>query len=325
MGLREFLQKDPTLKKAMAWGLAAGLFTAGYTLTMPNRYSSEILVLPKSAGSGGPLAALSVVTGMLGGGGLAGTEEDGYYTDIVQSRWMAKHLLDSTYTFTYKSWYFGTPQARRQTLAAFLKADTPHKRESAFKTIQAWLTATRDLKTGVLHLKVEAPSPELAQELTNRAADLLDQALKTRVQTQGTAKADYAKQRLARARQEEDQARQALVAYAEAHRNLDTSPDPAVRAQGQALTAELLLRQQITTSVALGYEQAELDARNTVPVLSRLSDAYLPATKSGPMRANLVLAVLAIGAGLYWGWVNRTRLRGSLQAIEAARSPQSEA
>jgi capsule polysaccharide export protein KpsE/RkpR len=308
MGLRELFRKDPTLKKALVWGLVAGLLTAGYTLTLPNRYSSEILVLPKSAGSGGPLAALSVVTGMLGGGGLAGTGEDGYYTDIVQSRWMAKHLLDSTYTFTYKSWYFGTPQARRQTLAAFLKADTPPKRESAFNTIQDWLTATRDLKTGVLYLKVEAPSPELAQELTNRVADLLDQALKTRVQTQGTAKADYAKQRLVRARQEEDQARQALVAYAEAHRNLDTSPDPAVRAQGQALTAELLLRHQVTTSVALGYEQAELDARNTVPVLSRLDEAYLPTIKSGPLRGLLSIASTITILCFYLIFVFRERL-----------------
>lgn len=325
MALRNLFQRDPTLKKALAWGLVAGLLTAGYTLTMPNQYTSEILVLPKSAGSGGPLAALSMVTGMLGGGGLAGTEEDGYYTDIVQSRWMAERLMDTSFTFTYKPWYFGASQARQQTLAAFLKADTPPKRESALKRLKGWITATRDLKTGVLRIQVKAPSPELAQAMTDRTTDLLDQALKSRVQTQGTAKADYAKQRLVRARQEEEQARLALVAYAEAHRNMDISPDPAVRAQGQALTAELLLRQQITTSVALGYEQAELDAHNNVPVLSRLSDAYLPATKSGPRRANLVLGVLALGAGLYWGWANRVRLRGSLQAIESARSPQSGA
>jgi uncharacterized protein involved in exopolysaccharide biosynthesis len=322
MGLREVFQKDPTLKKALAWGMAAGLLTAGYTLTLPNRYKSEILVLPQTASSSGPLAALSAVTGMLGGGGLGQADPDAFYTDIVNSRWLGEKLLDTPFTFSYQAWYFGAVQARKQTLAEFLEADTPKKRESALKTVLDWTDAKKDLKTGVLTLSAEAPSPELAQELVNRTADLLDLALTTRVQTQGTAKADYARQRLAKARQEQEQARLALVAFAQSHQNFAQSPDPAIRSKGESLAADLVLRGQVTTSVALGYEQAELDARNTVPVLSRLSDAYLPATKSGPKRANLVLAAMAIGAGLYWGWVNRARLRGSLQAIEAARSPQ---
>jgi uncharacterized protein involved in exopolysaccharide biosynthesis len=306
MGLRELFRKDPTLKKALAWGLAAGLLTAGYTLTMPNQYTSEILVLPSNNG-GSPLSALASAAGMLGVGGL-GKTDDAYYPDILTSRWLAGKLLDSTYHFTYKGWYFGAPQHRVQTIAAFLKADTPQKRESALETVQDWLTATSDIKTGVLHIKVEAPSPELAQELTDRAADLLDEALKTRVQGGGSAKAAYAKARLAQAKEEVDRARQTLVSYAEAHRNLDQSPDPAVRAQGQALMAELALRQQIATNVALGYEQAELEARNNVPVLSRLSDAYLPAQKTKPRRSTMVLAAFfAVSAGL-WLWLNRDRL-----------------
>ena len=321
MSIREIFQKDPTLKKALAWGLVAGLLTAAYTLTLPNRYRSEVLVLPKSAGTSGPLAALSAVTGMLGGG-LGSVEEDAFYTDIVDNRWMAERLLDTEYTFSYKPLYFGAIQARKQTLAAFLQADDTKKRESAINTVIEWVDGKRDLKTGVLRISAEAPSPELAQQLVNRTTDLLNLALKTRVQTQGSAKADYAHQRLTQARQEEDQARQGLVAFARTHQNFAMSPDPSIRSRGDELTADLLLRRQITTSVALGYEQAELDARNTVPVLSRLDEAYLPVGKSGPRRSNMVLAATAALAGLFWIWMNRARLQGGLQAIEAARSPR---
>ena len=320
MDLRAPFRKDPTLKRALAWGLAAGLLTAAFTLTLPNQYTSEILVLPKSAGGGGPLAAFSAATGLAGGGGLTGIMEDGYHIDIVDSRWLAERMLDTEFGFTYRTWYFGELQTRKETLAVFMKADSPRKREAACKKLHSWLAATRDLKTGVLRIRAEAPSPELAQHLANRATDLLELALKTRIQTQGTAKADYAKARLIRAQQEEDQARKALVAFTEAHRNVGVSPDPAVRAQGQELGATLALRQQITTTITLGLEQAELDARSTLPMLSRLDEAYLPANKSGPQRANLVLAAVAAVAGLYYLWMNRARLQGSIKAIEAARS-----
>ena len=320
MGLRDLLQKDPTLKTALAWGLAAGLLTAAYTLTLPNRYKSETLVLPKSAASSGPLAALSAVTGLLGGAGLGQVDEEAQYTDIVASRWMAERLLDTEYAFTYRAWYFGTPQARRQTLAAFLGVDNPKKRESALKTVMEWVEAKRDLKTGVLRISAEAPSPELAQQLANHVTEYLNLALKTRIQTQGTAKAAYAHERLGQVRQEEEQARQDLEAFARTHVNFAQSPDPGIRSRGERLASDLLLRRQVVASLTLGVEQAELEARNTVPVLSKLDEAYLPVAKSGPKRANLVLAAIAAVAGLYYLWMNRARLRGNLQAIEAARS-----
>jgi uncharacterized protein involved in exopolysaccharide biosynthesis len=320
MGLRDLIQKDPTLKKALAWGLVAGLLTALVTLALPNRYKSEAMVLPKSASSSGPLAALTAVAGILGGG-AGQIDEEAHYVDIVESRWMAERLLDAEYAFTYKAWYFGSPQARRQTLAAFLEADTPKKRESAFKTVLDWVEAKRDLKTGVLRLSAEAPSPELAQQLANRVADNLDLALKTRIRTQGTAKAAYAKDRLALARQEEEQTRQDLEAFARAHVNFAQSPDPGIRSRGERLASDLMLRRQVVASLTLGYEQAELEARNTVPVLSKLDEAYLPIQKSGPRRSLFVIYGLIAGAGLAYAWSRKSETIGFWGALRTAVNP----
>lgn len=314
MGLCAYFQKDRTIKKALGWGLLAGVITGAYSLTLPNRYSSEILALPDNGQ--GSLSAMTALANMAG----IGKQDDAFYTDILTSHWLAEGLVDTEYKFSYMPWYFGGTQARKQTLAAFLGARTPVERQSAIKQAMNWVSASQDLKTGVLHIKVEAPSPELAQAMTNRAADLLDDALKNRVQSQGSAKAAYAKQRLARAVLEEEQARQDLVAFAQSHQNFPVSPNPAVRSEGEKLTADLMLRRQISTTVALGYEQAELDARSTVPILSRLSNAYLPVTKSGPRRTNMVLGIFLAAAVGAWLWMNRVRLRDQLHAIEDARN-----
>jgi uncharacterized protein involved in exopolysaccharide biosynthesis len=319
MGLLDTLRRDPTVRTALAWGLLAGFLTAAYTLSLPNRYRSETLVLPKSAAVGGPLAGLSAMTGILGGS-LAKIDDQAYYADIVESRWMAEKVLDAEYAFTYRSWYFGSLQTRKQTLAAFLEADTPKRRESALREVLRWLNALLDFKSGVMIISAEAPSPELAQQMVNRAVDLLDLALKTRIQTQGLRKAEYARDRLAKARLEEAQVRQALVAFAESHRNFTQSPDPGIRSRGEELSADLVLRRQVTTSLALGYEQVELDAQNTVPVLSRLDEAYLPREKTRPPRGGMVLlALIFVGAGR-WFWLNRERVQARLQAGEPSSS-----
>ena len=320
MGLRERLQKDPTLKKALAWGLVAGLLTALVTLALPNRYKSEAMVLPKSASSGSPLAALAATAALLGGG-AGQIDEEAQYTDIVDSRWMAERLLDAEYAFTYKAWYFGRPQARRQTLAAFLEVETPKDRESALKTVLDWVEAKRDLKTGVLRISAEAPSPELAQQLANQVTENLNLALKTRIQTQGTAKAAYAKDRLALARQEEEQTRQDLEAFARAHVNFAQSPDPGIRSKGERLVSDLMLRRQVVTSLTLGYEQAELEARNTVPVLSRLDEAYLPIKKSGPRRVVYILLGLIFSMVGNVGWTNRNFIKDLFKNEQIVRQP----
>ncbi|MBP1626370.1 MAG: lipopolysaccharide biosynthesis protein [Holophagaceae bacterium] len=319
MSVRDLFRKDPTLKKAIAWGLLAGVLTAAYTLTMPNRYRSEAMVLPKNASSNSPLAALAATAAMLGAG-RGQTDDEAHYADIVKSRWMAERLLDTEFTFSYKSWYFGEPRVRKQTLAAFLKAGNPEKRESAAKVILDWVEAKRDLKSGVLRISAEAPSPELSQQLANRVTDLLGVALKTRIQTQGTAKAAYAKERLIQARQEEEQARQELETFARSHINFAQSPDPGVRFRGERLGVDMMLRRQVVASLTLGYEQAELEAQNTVPVLSRLDEAYLPVGKSGPRRSSIVLTIILLGGGAVWVGCNLSRIRSVLRTIEARRT-----
>ena len=62
------------------------------------------------------------------------------------------------------------------------------------------------------------------------------------------------------------------------------------------------LRQQLVTTLALGYEQALLEEKNDMPILNVLDEADVPFEKSGPSRTlNVLIAILA-AAGVTWLW-----------------------
>jgi hypothetical protein len=313
------------LRKPLKVGLAAAAFTLAASLMSPDYYQSGVMILPRGAG-GISLASLVATTGLLGGGGaLSGIDEEAHYADIVQSRWMAEKLLKSTYQFSYRPWAFARVQERRETLEQFLDARAPRRHEGALRKVSKWVHTDRNPKTGVLSIDSLAPSPELAQQLADKATHLLDEALRTRVMDSGSARALFARQRLEEARLEEDKARAAMEAYARNHVNFAQSLDPGIRFKGERLADQLALRRQMVVTLTMGQEQAELDARSTVAVLSWLDDAYLPLEKARPRRGLLMafLAFLAGSAGTL-AWRERVALARRLRGPEGSPQPVAD-
>lgn len=307
------------LGQAMLAGLAAGVLTAGITLALPDEYRSEVMVLPRGAAGGGPLAALAATAGLLGGG-FSQVDEEAHYVDILESRWMGEKLLATEFSFAYRPWAFGRTYVCRETPAELLRVGNPVQRERALKKLGGWITANRDLKTGVLRVAVRAPSRELARQLADQAVLYLGQAVRERAQARNGAKAEYAKARLDGARAEEETARKALAGFARSHVNFEHSPDAGVRSTGERLVRDLGLRSHLVASLALAYEQAELEARTTVPVLSVLGAAHAPAEKAGPKRLLLVVLAALLGGAGAWSALNARRIREHLARIERERA-----
>ena len=297
------------LRGPLLAGIAAGLAGAGISMAFPDQYRSEVIVLPSTGTSGGPLAALAATASILGAAGLGAADDEAIVVDVVESRWMAEQLLDGEYAFQYQSWLFAQPRSVQSTLARFLDPDglgTAEARDRAIRTVQEWVDAKRDLKSGVTRIWAEAPSRELAQQLAARATSLADQALRSRERSQSGFKAAFAKERVLLARREEEQARRNVEAFARNHLNFSQSVDPQIQLQGEALVAEQTLRRQVLTGLMLGFEQADLAAQNTAPMLNLLAPASVPLRKSGPERARWTILACIFGA---LGWITWERRR----------------
>lgn len=282
-------------------GLVAGLVVALYSLFIPNQYKSEARILPAdSRGSGGAsqMAAAAAAVGV----SVPGQDSsDSAFVDIVNSRWLAKKLLMEEYRFSTHGWYFGNPIEHKESLYTYLKA---RNLDQAFMKTKGLLRVNRDLKSKLLTISVETPSPELSQQIVRKAVNVLEDFVQVKARTRGGNKATFTAERLKEAEAASARTEQESQDFLNVHRNYATSNEPAVRLKGARLEAALKLRQQVVTTLTLNVEQALLEEKNDMPILNVLDEGDLPLEKNRPARVMIILMgiILAGGVTLMWSF-----------------------
>lgn len=236
---------------------------------------------------------------------------DANFVDILQSRWMGEQLLSTQFKFRIRRWRFGVEQDKFDTLYNYLDK---RNQDKALKALFKIFKCSKDLKSKIILVSCETKSPSLSSQVVEKSLVLLEKFVMEKGRTRGGAKALFAEARLTDSRKEVDSAQDSLRKFAEENRNYSVSADPAVRLNGLRLEAELRLRQQILTTLALSYEQALMEEKNDVPIVNVLDHANLPIEKSSPTRSIYVIAgFLVVLIGMLC-WQHRASLEAFLHA-----------
>ncbi len=301
-----------SLKRPLQNATAFGILVAAVSLCMPNYYRSETRLLPvENKGVGSNLGGLASAAAAFGVSVPGGDSSDANFVDVLTSRWLREQLVNTEFQYHTHAWRFGAERAEKKTLYDYLEATNMDR---AVLGVGSILSASRDLKSKVISISAETTSPELSQQIVQRAAKLLESFNREKGRTRGGAKAAFADARLTEGRKEMDEAEEAFRRFLEANRNYQTSGDPAIRLRGTRLENELRLRQQLVTSMAMNREQALLEEKNDIPILNILDPGNLPIDKSKPARSvNVLLAMILMGAGS-WVWQNRNWVKMRLLA-----------
>ena len=297
------------VKSALKWGLLVAFIAAVITIFLPNYYRSEARILPTDTKGSGGLGQLAAAAAAFGVGVPGQDSGDANFVDILNSRSIREDLLKTEFQFRARSWRFGAEKMRQETLYNYLKAKNVDR---AVEAVGAILSTSRDLKSKIITISADTLSPELSQQLVQRATKYLEMFVMDKGRTKGTEKARFAEARLKESREEMAQAEDAFRRFLEVNRNYQTSADPSVRLIGNRLEAELKLRQQLVLTISMSREQAFLEAKNDIPIVNILDDANLPIDKSRPKRFIIVILAFfgaSIGA---LGWLNREWIRASL-------------
>ena len=300
------LDLKASLKKPIRWAIAAGFSTAILSLFMPNYYKSEARLLPvESRGLSGSLGGLATAAAAFGVSVPGGEGNDANFVDVLNSRWLREQLLKSEFQYPIRGWRFGRERLQKSTLYAYMDAQNMDRAVGKLGDI---LSVSRDLKSKLIVFTAETKSPELSMQVVQRAIKLLEAFLQEQGRTRGGAKATFAEARLTDARKDMARAEEDLQRFIEGNRNYMSSSEPSVRLKGAGLEAELRLRQQLVTTLALSREQALMEEKDDVPILNVLDPGNLPIDKSRPSRSVLVLfimALVAVGLWTYhqWPWV----------------------
>lgn len=275
------------------WGMLTAILAGIFAVSLPNQYRSESRILPEESngmGTSGSFAAAAAAFGV----GLPGQDGgDANFVDILNSRWLRESLLSSSFHFHERKWLLGKDEEREETLASYLGA---RNMDLGMGKIGKIFFVTRDPKSKVLIIAAETPSPELSQQMVQKAGSLLEQFVQTKTRTRGGEKAAFAEARLQEARGELESAETAMKRFMDVNRNYLQSGDPSVHLEGDHLGAELRLRQQLVSTLAMNREQSLLDEKNDLPILNVMDPGNLPIEKSRPSRSGIVISFFILGA-----------------------------
>ena len=286
------------------------------TLLLPRTYTSESSFMPQAQKNPTSLTGLAAQFGF-----SLPTSDPGqspaFYAALATSRSILGQLVDSKYRFETDT------GAAVGNLVQFYRSRgrTPGlQRDAAIRRLTDDVQANSVQKTGTVDLEVTSRQSVLSLQITQRLLGLLNEFnLHTR-QSQAAEERRFTERRLEEVRQDLRVAEDKLQQFLQ--RNRDVMNSPELQFQRDRLQREVLMRQEVFTTLSQAVEQAKIEEVRDTPVLTIVQAPEAPVR---PDRRGVVFkAILALLGGLAVGsaiafWKayteNATRL-GSPEAAE---------
>ncbi|MFC1559159.1 GNVR domain-containing protein [Gemmatimonadota bacterium] len=267
------------------------IFVEGYTFIQPRTYSSSCSFVPQSSPNQSSLTTtLAAQFGVSVPAGDAGQTPE-FYADLIISREILSDLIDTTYVY-----HDDNDEAMNASLSELLEIKGESEEIVREKTIQVLgklLSVSTDLQTGLVNLSVQSKWPAVSQRIAQYILDLVNQFNLATRKTQATAERIFTESRLEEVAGELRESEDALQDFLQTNRQWEVSPELAF--VHDRLTREVIMRQQIFTTLSQAYEQARIDEVRDTPVITIVEK---PETPVMPGRRRMILkGILAIMVG----------------------------
>jgi uncharacterized protein involved in exopolysaccharide biosynthesis len=147
---------------------------------------------------------------------------------------------------------------------------------------------TPDPSTGLIALRVTAPSSALAVAINRKMLELLNEYNVERRQSRAAQERRFVEERLEEAQAALLDAENDLARFLDQNRAIENSPQLSAELARQSRGVEL--RQSIYTSLAQSLEQARINEVRTTPVITVIEppEGWARTNESDPVRASLI-------------------------------------
>jgi uncharacterized protein involved in exopolysaccharide biosynthesis len=259
----------------------------------PRTWTASATFMPQgrrtsAAGLSGVAAQLGISVPTMDAG-----QGPGFYADFVTSRTMLGAVADTTFEVEPGN---GRSRVAPADIYRVRGATPALRRDNVIRTLGARITAIPVLKTGVVRMRVSAPTPGAAYRMAGFILDHLNSFDLVTRQSQARAERIFMEGRLDDSRVELRSAEDSLQDFLQRNRDYKNSPELSFRAD--RLSRAVQVRQELYTSLAQAYEQAKIEEVRDTPVITIVEQPELPAR---PDSRGLVLSTLVAllgGAGL---------------------------
>lgn len=287
----------------------AGLFAfTGLGLLRERTYTVTASFMPQAQEmSASQLSGLAAQFGLVVPAGETG-QSPAFYVDLLESRGILGQVVDTTYAVATGG------DSVRATLADLygMKGSTQElRRDAAVRRAREMISATPNLRTGVVRVSVTTRWPSLSEQVARRVLSLVNEFNLERRQSQASTERRFVESRLKEVRDELDQSEGKLQAFLQRNREFRNAPQ--LTFEHDRLSREVLMRQQIYTSLAQAHEKARIDEVRNTPVITVVEQPEQPvrpdprgALKNGVLGAVLG-ALFAVFVAFWREFVSQSR------------------
>ena len=282
----------------------------------PARYRVEVTFLPSPdpQASGGADADGGVLAALLPGGG-EGADSPAYYVEVLRSDRVLHGVARATYTLPN-----GNGVGSLADVVGVAVSDSGMRESAAVRWLRRRLAIHAGYRSGLVHIAVDGPTPEMAAQLATRFLEVTDQFNRQVRRSRARAEREFLEERRAAVAIERRAAEDNLAGFLAAYHESRT--DPELGFQENRLRSVVEQLRMLETGIAVSLEEARTSEVRTTPVLTVVQPPVAP-VRSAPRRLPL-LALLGLASGALIGWPMAVWRESVRTAAGAARADWRE-
>jgi uncharacterized protein involved in exopolysaccharide biosynthesis len=301
--------------------IATALLVSVKTLIVPRSYTAtasfaqQMVELPRSG-----IAGLAAQFGFRLGDQIPGQSPE-FYAELLESDAILREAVETQYTIGRENAgdvsLAGEPV--NGTLLRFFQVEQPTYERRVAKAVEELRDALRvdvHTRTGIVALAVQTPWPQLSVGIANRLLELVDEFNTVTRQAQAAAERRFTEERLTQSRGELREAEERLQGFLQGNRTWESSPE--LRFEHDRLERDVVMRQEVYTSLMQAYEQARIDEVRNTPLITLIESPRLPAEPDPRLLVLKAALALLLGGllGVGIALVRDVFRRGRQEAVD---------
>ncbi len=272
--------------------IAMGVFGAFRFFEARPRYMTRLGINVASNQSSSDATGLAAQLGI--GHASASAEDVALFTELLRSPPLLHKVARARYAVVTTK---GTVTGPLQIFYGFRGAPELHQDEMT-KILNEGLTISASSRTGNIWIFVDAPYPDLSQQVAQNMLGLIDGFSRARKHAQASAEREFVEGRVAEARGELRSAEDQAVEFRVENRDFSS---PVLNMANLRLLREVSMKQQVYTSLLQSYDRARIEEARNITSITVLETPERPIK---PERSDAIsLPLLGAIAGLLLGIV----------------------
>ncbi|MFC2137583.1 Wzz/FepE/Etk N-terminal domain-containing protein [Bacteroidota bacterium] len=260
-----------------------------YALLAKPYYQSTI-TLYQTKNEKGSTSGISALASQFGFGGM-GTKSDYNLGDLINSRKISEKII-------YNKWVTEKCDTLINLVNFWeIKAETEGKiKKNACDRIKGTITYSENNETGLISISVLMEEPQLAADIANYLAEVLNEYIKNDQKTSTKENIKYIEERLATVKAELRQAEEELKDFREKNRDITMSPE--LQLESGRFMRKVTIKQEVYLTLEQQNELALIELVKETPVINVLDEAIKPELRTKPKRKLIVIISGFIGGFL---------------------------